>query len=118
LSSEQESLFSSSEWLKLYCSGVSLQAKTASANAKRRDAAPFWTWPRNQHRSVSVYRILLHPTSFQRLGFYNFPYDHAFVNSNWKRFHDALKGHQREVLNAILPRCALPSTFATSAFSA
>jgi hypothetical protein len=38
----QESPFSSSEWLKLYCSGVSLQAKTASANAKWRDAAPFW----------------------------------------------------------------------------
>jgi hypothetical protein len=37
-----ESSFSSSERLKMYCSEVSLQTTTASANAKRRDAAPFW----------------------------------------------------------------------------
>jgi hypothetical protein len=46
-----------------------------------------------------------------------FPYDPAFETSNWKRFHDALKDHQRDVLTVILPRYALPSTFTASAFS-
>ena len=40
-----------------------------------------------------------------------FPYDPDFENSNWRRFHDALKDHQREVLEVILPRYALPSSF-------
>jgi uncharacterized metal-binding protein len=70
---KQESPFSISEWLKVYCSGVNLQAETASANAKRRDAAPFWTCrvinlvPRRflGHRS-----LLRH---CQRFGSHNFP---------------------------------------------
>jgi hypothetical protein len=38
------------------------------------------------------------------------PYDQNFDSSNWKRFHDALKDHQHEVLNQILPRYGLPSS--------
>jgi len=34
---------SSTPKLQFYCVGVILQSKTASANANRRDAAPFWT---------------------------------------------------------------------------
>lgn len=36
----------------------------------------------------------------------------SFETSNWKRFHDALKEHQGEVLNVILPRYSLPSSYA------
>jgi hypothetical protein len=46
-----------------------------------------------------------------------FPYDPSCETSNWKRFHDALKDHQREVLTVILPRYALPSTFTAAAFN-
>lgn len=40
-----------------------------------------------------------------------FLYDTAFENSDWKKFHDALKSHQAEVLNVILPKYDLPSSY-------
>lgn len=33
-----------------------------------------------------------------------FTYDHAFLSSNWKRFHDALQMHRLFVINDLLPR--------------
>lgn len=38
----------------------------------------------------------------------------SFETSNWKSFHDALKEHQGEVLNVILPRYGLPSSYAAA----
>ena len=54
-------------------SGVNLQAETAAANAKRRDAAPFWTC-----RVINLVpcRFLGHRSLLrhcQRLGSHNFP---------------------------------------------
>lgn len=33
-----------------------------------------------------------------------FPYSHAFLNSDWKKFHDALQIHRLFVINDLLPR--------------
>lgn len=33
-----------------------------------------------------------------------FPYDASFMDSDWKRFHDALQAHRFKVLHEILPR--------------
>ena len=38
-------------------------------------------------------------------------YVDAFENCDWKKFHDALKGHQDEVLNVILPKYRLPRSY-------
>jgi hypothetical protein len=40
-----------------------------------------------------------------------FQYEPTFEDSDWKKFHDALKGHQAEVLNVILPKYELPSSY-------
>lgn len=32
-----------------------------------------------------------------------FPYDEAFLDSDWKRFHDAAKAHRRAIVDDILP---------------
>jgi len=39
------------------------------------------------------------------------PYNPAFQGSHWKHFHDALKEHQQEILNVILPRYGLQDPF-------
>jgi hypothetical protein len=39
------------------------------------------------------------------------PYSLAFENSEWKKFHDALKDHQNGILNDILPHYNLPSSY-------
>jgi len=39
-----------------------------------------------------------------------FPYKESFETSNWKLFHDALKAHQTEVLNKLLPEYGLPNS--------
>ena len=39
-----------------------------------------------------------------------FPYKDSFEVSNWKRFHDALKAHQAEVLHKIMPAYGLPES--------
>jgi len=40
-----------------------------------------------------------------------FHYDTKFENSDWKKFHDALKNHQEMILDAILPRYYLPRSY-------
>src|SRR5664280_1946165 len=106
LGSNQESPFSSSEWLKVYCSGVNLQAETASANAKRRDAAPFWTCrvinlvPRRflGHRS-----LLRH---CQRFGSHNFP----DISSREAAASRSVATSQRTALASDAPRPAATSS--------
>jgi hypothetical protein len=39
-----------------------------------------------------------------------FSYSESFETSNWKLFHDALKAHQAEVLNILLPKYDLPNS--------
>jgi hypothetical protein len=39
-----------------------------------------------------------------------FPYKESFETSNWKLFHDALKAHQAEILNRLLPKYGLPNS--------
>jgi hypothetical protein len=46
-----------------------------------------------------------------------FPYDPKFESSNWKRFHDALKDHQREILEVVLPKYGLPRSFQECRFA-
>ncbi len=40
-----------------------------------------------------------------------FHYDDRFENSDWKKFHDALKDHQATVLELLLPRYQLPTSY-------
>jgi hypothetical protein len=40
-----------------------------------------------------------------------FHYDPAFETSDWKKFHEALKSHQRVVLDGILPNYHLPNSW-------
>ena len=37
-------------------------------------------------------------------GFERYGYSPEFLDSNWKRFHDALQAHRSNVVNDILPR--------------
>lgn len=37
----------------------------------------------------------------------SYPYTPAFLNSDWKRFHDALQVHRLHILNELLPRYGL-----------
>jgi hypothetical protein len=47
-----------------------------------------------------------HDTANQKLH-----YDERFEASDWKKFHDALKGHQFTVLNVIFPKYQLPRSY-------
>jgi len=40
-----------------------------------------------------------------------FHYDEKFEESDWKKFHDALRDHQRMVLEGILPEYQLPRSY-------
>jgi hypothetical protein len=43
-----------------------------------------------------------------------FHYDERFEQSDWKKFHDALKEHQATVLKGILPDYGLPDSYAAA----
>jgi len=88
------------EWLKVYCSGVNLQAETASANARRRDAAPFWTWPRNQHRSASISRTPLPPSSLSAIWFPQL----GRVLARWQRQQRDSPQHRSDPPSRRMPR--------------